>query len=722
VAFRVEHLDGTRRDGREEAAWQRNTGPNSYWQARLGPFVLGDRVTYTVHGRSPDGGVTAPTASFRVAPKVYLAILWHQHQPAYEDLSDPLGPRRARQPWVRLHAIRDYYSMAALVAEHPRVYLTINLTPSLLRQIEDYAERRVTDPALELTLTPAERLAGDEREELLGTFFEADWHHQIFPFPRYRELFARRQARKRFSAQDLRDLQMWFNLAWFGNEFREGAVTLATGEAASVRGFVEQGRGFSADDIRAMVEEQYKILRAVIPLHRELQGRGQIEVSTTPYDHPILPLLVDTNRATIDRSESAHPARFAHPEDAQAQVQQAVDHYQRWFRRPPQGMWPAEGAVSQVVIPFFARHAIRWIATDQGVLARSGRWGYRVEDPDVLCQPYRAEENGHAVVVFYRDAGLSDKIGFDYQNSTDDEGAARAFMAELKERVVSRLRGDDDRVVTVALDGENPWSAYRENGRPFLHALYRLLEEDQDIQTITFSEYLDGNPSRGIAPHRLESLPKVYDLFTGSWIDEHGSAPGVDLGTWIGEAEENRAWELLGQTRDFLSHHSATPVSAPSAFEAVYAAEGSDWFWWFGDDQDSGSDAEFDDLFRAHLKSVYKAMGIGAPETLDRHIVPRAVIWTFVRPVFSVQASDRLTIQTNCPGIVTWHDDGGAPRQAAMVPAGGVMAGVHRYHLTLGPFDPGTWEVRFRFRCTHPGCSGRDICCRQEEYRVALLP
>ena len=275
VAFRVEHLDGTRGEGREEAAWQRNAGPNSYWQAWFGPFVLGDRVTYTVHGRSPDGEVTAPTASFRVAPKVYLAILWHQHQPVYEGLSDPLGPRRARQPWVRLHAIRDYYSMAALVAEHPRVYLTINLTPSLLRQIEDYAERRVTDPALELTLTPAERLAGDEREEVLGTFFEADWHHQIFPFPRYRELFTRRQARKRFSAQDLRDLQMWFNLAWFGSEFREGTVTLATGEAASVRRFVEQGRGFSADDIQAMVEEQYKILRAVIRSTGSSRGGGR---------------------------------------------------------------------------------------------------------------------------------------------------------------------------------------------------------------------------------------------------------------------------------------------------------------------------------------------------------------------------------------------------------------------------------------------------------------
>ncbi len=333
--------------------------------------------------------------------KLYLIILWHQHQPIYKDTAHPRQTGSYLHPWVRLHAIRDYYSMAALVAEHPGVHLTINLTPALLWQIEDYLERGATDWALELTLKFAEALNKKERERVIGHFFDAHWHHQIFPHPRYKELFLQRREGQRFTVQDIRDLQMWFNLAWFGQEFREGEVHLVTGEVASVRRFVEQGRDFTIADIEAMVQEQYKIMRAVIPIHRHLQEQGQIEVSTTPFYHPILPLLVDTDQATTDRPGATHPHRFAHPEDAEAQVRLAIECYQRHFGRLPRGMWPAEGAVSQCVIPFFARCGIRWIGTDRGVLARSGRWGYDVDNPHVLCQPYRAEEGEDAVSVFF---------------------------------------------------------------------------------------------------------------------------------------------------------------------------------------------------------------------------------------------------------------------------------------------------------------------------------
>jgi len=720
VTYLVEHPDGTTEEARVDAVWQRYEGVNSYWLAQVGPFSEGARVTYTVHGHSPQGDAVGPTASFRVGPKLYLAILWHQHQPIYKDTSHPTQKGNYIHPWVRLHAIRDYYSMAALVAEHPGVHLTINLTSSLLWQIEDYVERGATDRALELTLKPAEALSGEEREEVLCTFFDAHWHNQIFPYPRYNELFVQRREGRPFTAQDLRDLQMWFNLAWFGQEFREGEMRLATGEIASVRRFVEQGRGFSTADIEAMAAEQYKIMRAVIPIHRQLQEQGQIEVSTTPFYHPILPLLVDTDRATIDRPGTTHPRRFTHAEDAEAQVRLAVEYYQRCFGQPPLGMWPAEGAVSQFVIPLFARHGVRWIATDRGVLARSGRWGYDVDNPDVLCQPYRAEEGQHAVSVFFRDTQLSDAIGFLYYGYDDYEQAAEDFVCQIKERFARRVTGGADRVLTVVLDGENAWGAYREDARPFLHALYGLLERDAEVQTVTFAEYLKGNSDRDIASHPLETQTKVYDLFTGSWIDENASAPGVDLGTWIGEEEENRGWELLGRARDFMNQVGATPETAPAAFEALYMAEGSDWFWWFGEDQDSGNDDEFDDLFRTHLKNVYRSLGSDPPAELDRHIVPHAVVWSFAQQVSRIQRGDRLTVRTNCPGVLTWWLDGGEPQAADMVPAGGVMAGVRRYHLTLGPFPEGVGEIRFRFRCTHRGCDCRDICCEPREYAVRI--
>ena len=557
----------------------------------------------------------------------------------------------------------------------------------------------------------------EERERVLASFFEADWHHQIFPHARYRNLFLQRREGKSFDDQDLFDLQMWFNLAWFGKEFREGEVALPTGEVASVRQFVERGSGFTATDVVAMVDEQYKILRAVVPMHRALQERGQLEVSTTPFSHPILPLLVDTDRATIDRPGARHPRRFSHPEDAEAQVRLAIDLYERHFGGKPRGMWPAEGAVAQFVVPTFARNGVKWIASDQGVLARSGRWGYRADEPDVLCQPYRAEEGDQAVSIFFRDTALSDAIGFRYSSYADPAQAAGDFLRDIKDRFAAT---DQDRLLTIALDGENAWGAYRDDARPFLHALYGMLEGEDTVETVTFSEYLDGDPDRGIRPHPLVTQTKVFDLFTGSWIDENGSAPGVDLGTWIGEPEENLAWDLLGSTRDFLTRVGATEESAPAAFLALYMAEGSDWFWWFGDDQDSGRDDEFDDLFRAHLKNVYRSLAVEPPRELDLHVVPHVATWTFVQPVKSVFQGDRLRVLTNCPGVLHWQLEGWEPQSAHLVPVGGVMAGVHRHHLTLGPLY-GSRLVRFRFECRHPGCDGRDVCCNAAQEEVEIL-
>ena len=717
VTWQAEGGDPARR----EAVWRYNEGANSYWRAELEPYPAGAVVRYQVHGRSPAGEVAGPAGEFRVGPKLYLALLWHQHQPLYKDLSRSAPRGSYTQPWVRLHAIRDYYSMAALVAEHPALHLTINLTPVLLWQMLDYVEDGATDRHLELTRTSAEALSPADREEIRATFFDAQWETQIAPYQRYRELFAQRQRGDAATPQDLRDLQMWSNLAWFGKEFRDGDVQLATGAVASVRRFMSRGRDFTVGDIEAMLAEQLKIMGAIVPIHRALQDAGQIEVATTPFYHPILPLLVDSDRATIDRPGSAHPRRFAHPEDAEAQVEHAVEHYLHCFGRPPRGLWPAEGAVSQPVVPLFARSGIAWIATDASVLARSGRWGYRAEDPDVLCRPYRAEEGAQALSVFFRDAWLADHIGFHYQAYADYPTAAAEFLAQIRDRFARRVTGDEDRILTVVLDGENAWSAYREDARPFLHALYGLLEGDAEIQTVSFAEYLDGNPARGVRPHPIEGQVKVYDLFTGSWIDEPGSAPGADLGTWIGEAEENRAWELLGAVRDELDRRGATPASAPAAFEALYAAEGSDWFWWFGDDQDSGNDPGFDELFRTHLRNVYRALSATPPSWLDGRIVPRRVLWTVTQPVGAIQPGDRLTIRTTCPGTLTWWTATRPETTQALGAVGGVMGGTHHYEATLGPVGAADAEIRFRLYCRSPNRDTHDQYCSEEERMVRVL-
>lgn len=722
VVVRSEETDGRVEQSLVNAAWQRNADGNSYWRATLGPFADATRVTYEVHGRSPAGEASVPAVTFVVGPKLHLALLWHQHQPLYRDTGHPTALGSYTQPWVRLHALRSYYAMAALVADHPDIHLTINLTPVLLRQLADYVEHGATDRALDLTLTPAESLSPAERDEVLSTFFDAQWHNQVFPHPRYRELFAMRSEEREGSAQDIRDLQMWFNLAWFGREFRDGDVRLVTGEVVSVHRFVAQQRDFSVDDVRAMVAEQYKVMRAIVPIHRLLQERGQIEVATTPLAHPILPLLVDTDLATIDRPGASLPPRFAWPEDAEAHVRLAIESYIRAFGRPPRGMWPAEGAVSQTVVPLFAGHGVQWIASDRGVLARSGRWGYRADEPDVLCQPYRAVGGKSAVSVFFRDGWLSDRIGFDYQHVADPVDAARDFVAHVRARFIEPMAKDDaDRVLTVILDGENAWGAYRDDGRPFLHALYTALEQASDIRTVTFAEYLDGNAGRRIRPHPPSEQAVVHDLFTGSWIDESGSAPGADLGTWVGEAEENRAWALLGAVRADLERARTAPAErVAAAFDALHAAEGSDWFWWFGDDQESGNDGAFDELFRTHLRNVYHALGRPAPAALAQHVVPRAVVWSFASPVDRIQQGDRLMVHTNCPCELTWRLDEGPVQSAVLVPAGGVMAGPQRHHLTLGPFPPEAAVLRFRLRCLHEGCEHDGRCFRGDARTVWL--
>jgi alpha-amylase/alpha-mannosidase (GH57 family) len=687
--------------GREEyareAVWYENRGPNSYWRAQIGPFPRGAKVTYKAQGTSSQGLTAGPTGSFRVGPKIYLALLWHQHQPVYRDTSS-LSPRGSYvQPWVRMHAARDYYGMPAIVAQHPGVHLTINLTPSLLWQIDDYASRGATDRAWELSIKPPSRLSSRERDQLLHTFFDADHRRQIGVHERYAELLGRKRAGASLDDREARDLQMWFNLAWFATELRSGEVQLVTGERASVRDLVEKGRGFEDRDFDRLYEETLKVMRAVVPIHRALQEEGQIEVSTTPFFHPILPLLMDTDQATIDRPTTRHPRRFAHPEDAEAQVRRAVDYYRGVFRRRPRGMWPAEGAVSQSVLPLFGQQRLRWIATDRGVLARSGRHGYDVEDPDVLCRPYRAVEGEHQVSVFFRDTRLSDDIGFVFNHHDDHERAARDFLQRIKARFSDRFRTTEDRVLTVIVDGENAWGGYRDDGRPFLHALYAALAADAEIETVTFSEYIEGSPERGIQSHGLGEQSQVHELYTGSWIDEAGSRPGVDLGTWIGEEEENIAWDLLGEARDFLDRQGATPESAPEAFEALYMAEGSDWFWWFGDDQDSGRDSEFDDLFRMHLRNIYRGLRAEPPASLDEAIVPHIHVWDYGTPGSWVPPGFQVAVRTQAPGTLTIRANGGVPQVLELTPVGGVMSGTTHYQANLGVPAPGTrfFEIDF---------------------------
>ena len=706
-----------------DVIWKHNRGGNSYWNARLGPFKAGDNVEYLLKGMAANGQALDQVFSMYIGPKLLLAILWHQHQPMYRDFEPSAAKGSFILPWVRLHCIRDYYSMAALLTCHPNVRLTINLTPVLLRQIEAYVEDGCTDRALDLTLTHTSKLTASDREYIATQFFDADWHHEIYPHARYKELLEKRGRGRPLNDADITDLRMWFNLAWFGPEFQLGEVFLPDETTASVRRFVEKGSGFSEDEIKAMVAEQFKIMRNVVAIHKKLQDAGQLEVSTTPFYHPILPLVHDTDAAILDREGTTLPSRFSFPEDADAQIAGAITLYERLFGSRPRGMWPAEGAVGESIIQHLRRHRVGWIATDQGVLKRSGRWGYKADRPELLCKVWRAGDDDpeDCVSIFFRDTELSNSVGFRY-GQIDAKDAASDFIKQLKERYLPV--GNEERLVSVILDGENAWGSYEQAGRQFFKALYTALGADPEICTVTFSEFLDGNPQRGVGSHPLREQERVCDLAHASWIDECGSRPGNDLGTWIGEPEENAAWDLLREARECFQRSGITPQTHPCAFEAIYAAEGSDWFWWYGDDQTCDSEPLFDDLFRQHLRSAYILAGMSPPAKLDQSIVPRMETWTFTDQKTSISKHDRLRFKVGCPGLLTWSVDGRKEvKKTTLSPSGGVMAGLNIYTATLGPFDETAHSVEFFFTCQCAPvchCAPDDLCCDQRRYTVCI--
>ncbi|HEY6101360.1 MAG TPA: glycoside hydrolase, partial [Anaeromyxobacter sp.] len=245
---------------------------------------------------------------------VRLAFLWHMHQPPYQDAETG----EYLMPWVRLHATRAYYDMAWMLERHPRIRCTVNFTPVLLEQLEDYVAGTARDRFLELTDRPAGELGPEERQAILRSFFMVDWERHVRPVPRYSELLQKRGRDVRhadvarlaagFTEDELTDLQVHFNLAWMGFGARA--------DDEGIRALHEKGRDYSREDVAYLLGAQREIVGQIVPRWRALAQRGQVELSTTPYYHPILPLVCDTDAARRALPAVALPPRFAHPEDA----------------------------------------------------------------------------------------------------------------------------------------------------------------------------------------------------------------------------------------------------------------------------------------------------------------------------------------------------------------------------------------------------------------------
>jgi alpha-amylase/alpha-mannosidase (GH57 family) len=537
-----------------------------------------------------------------------VAILWHMHQPFYEDLVT--GEHIL--PWVRLHALKDYYGMAAILREFPDVRMTFNLAPSLLVQLEAFAGQRARDRYLELSLKPAEDLDPSDVGFILDHFFHAQRQRMIDIYPRYADLLSRRggslptesakrAAARRFDVDDLRDLQVWHKLAWMDPYYLEGDER--------VRGLVEKGSRYTEEDKALLGSVEVELLNKVIPAYREAAGRGQIEISTSPFYHPILPLLCDTDIYLRTHPDSPMPRRrFVHPEDAADQLERAATCHERLFGRRPVGLWPSEGSVSDAMAPLVAGAGFAWMATDELILARTlgitlARDGQgQLEQPERLYAPYKLKAGGASVACAFRDHALSDLIGFSYAGWRSDQ-AADDFVRRLAEagRRSSARAGGEEPMISIILDGENAWEHFEGGGRPFLRALYTRLSNHPELRTVTMAEGCR-------APRR-----ELTSIFPGSWIDSN-------FYIWIGHADDQRGWGQLADARDVLDiaarEAAVDPAALARAREEILIAEGSDWFWWYGDDHSSDHDLEFDDLFRRHLRNAYRLLNKPIPDEL----------------------------------------------------------------------------------------------------------
>ena len=555
-------------------------------------------------------------------PALRLIFLWHQHQPFYKDLVTGAY----RLPWVRLHGLKDYYGMVKLLDEFPGVHQNFNLVPSLITQIQDYVAGTAQDPFLSVAATPAPDLTKKERQFALQYLFQANPANLIGRYPRYHELAERfgeygnsaERAEKHFQPRDFTDLQVLSQIAWYDEFFLEDK---------DVAELIRKERNYSLEDQRFVVAREQELLGKVLPAYAEAAKKGLIEISATPFYHPILPLVCDTNAGAASSPGLPLPQnRFRRPEDAREQIVRALDLHQEVFGVRPRGLWPSEGSVSEEVLALSHGLGIQWMATDEGVLGRStgmffqrdGNGRLPAHLAERLYNIHRYEKSSTTMNLVFRDHTISDLIGFVY-SGMDPREAAGHLLHNIKEAAKPVLAQGRDAVVSVILDGENAWEYYPKSGREFLRRFYAALEREANLEPVTVSE--------AIARHRTFSpLPS---LVPGSWIN-------ANFNVWIGAPEDNRAWDYLHQAREFYSHNAgqASEAQKKLAFEEIMIAEGSDWNWWYGPEHHSANDRDFDELYSKHLSNIYQALGAPPPDHLSQPITGGEV-----RPAFAPQTA-----------------------------------------------------------------------------------
>ena len=552
------------------------------------------------------------------APRLPVVLLWHMHQPQYRDALSG----QYVLPWTYLHAIKDYTDMAAHLEGNPAARAVVNFSPVLIEQVQEISQRvtehlrsgaPLPDPVLGLLgpdPVPTEPAA---RLELLRACLRAQRKQMIERFGPYLELatiaetLATLDRVNYASDQLIHDLAVWYHLAWLGETVRRSD--------ALVSDLTERGRSFTPAHRRQLLVLIGQLVGTVIPRYRALSERGQIELSVTPYGHPIIPLLLDFSCARDAVPNMPLPEHSGYPggaERAHWHIEEGIRIFTEAFGVRPTGCWPAEGAISRGTLDLLNRHEFRWTASSTNVLRGCLELSdsQTAHDPRAYNRPYRVPDS--TTSCFFRDDSLSDLIGFTYATWHGDDAAHNlvnevAQLARKYADAAAQGASAPDHMILIALDGENAWEHYPFNGYYFLRALYSLLASHPLLELTTLTDCL----ARG-----LEPLP-LQKVMTGSWV--HGT-----LATWMGDPAKNRAWDLLCEAKTTFDRiMKLRPLEGEHKLAAerqLALCESSDWFWWFGDYNPADAVSQFDRLYRRQLVSLYRLLGLDAPASLSQPI------------------------------------------------------------------------------------------------------
>jgi alpha-amylase/alpha-mannosidase (GH57 family) len=516
-----------------------------------------------------------------------VVFLWHMHQPYYKLPEKKLYVL----PWVRLHAVKDYYGMAKLIDKFDKVKVVFNFSGVLLEQLLDYVNNHAEDYYLLLTLKDPSYLDKKEKDFILERFFSVNFERFIRPNLRYLQLYNKKLSKKKFTNQEIQDLQVLFNLCWFH--------PLTFNEDRNLKELAKKGRYYTDEDKKYIINKQYEVISEVIPLYKRLLKNKRIELTITPYHHPILPLIYDTDILREFPYLKKPVFRFGAPSDGIWHLKEAKTIFKKIFGYFPSGSWPAEGSVSEDVISLYKEENFNWIATDEAILFKSFVTDYVSYDMiknqrHLIYQPYKFRGTN----LFFRDRNLSDAISFIYQGWEDPVFAANDLLEHFKRihyYTKEILKGS---IITIIMDGENAWEYYKNNGVEFLETIYSALEKSHILSTTTPTEFLRHYESKNIDR-----------VAPGSWING-------DFGVWIGSKKNNFYWYILKRIRDLIEKSKLERKKIEKIRNYFYIIEGSDWFWWNTFEDISG---DFKKIFFSYVKKIYSLLDRKIPSYIIKN-------------------------------------------------------------------------------------------------------